>query len=285
MIRKLKFIIPDCYTKESRLEYDHHYVTYAGKLYADLLKKYLPDAEYDIFYSSDPGITLPCGNEVTSYTAVIWPGCNLTVYHRDDQRVQKLIALAEDAYEYGLPQFGSCWAIQMAAYAAGGDVGPNPKGREMGVARKIHPTEEGKIHPLLEGKPPIFDGFVSHDDIVIKMPEGGVILAGNEFTPIQAVEVKHKKGVFWATQYHPELNLKEMAHLIAVRENILTKQGYFNNHEDMIRYTEDLEAIYNDPSRKDLRWKYDIDDTIISDKIREREFTNWINKLVLPSLA
>lgn len=78
------------------------------------------------------------------YTGIIWPGCNLTVYHTEDERVARLIDLSKDAFEIGIHQFGSCWAAQIAAYVAGGDVGPNPKGREMGVARKIHLTEEGK---------------------------------------------------------------------------------------------------------------------------------------------
>lgn len=285
MKKNPKFIIPDCYTKKNRAHFDKYGVTHAGRLYVNLLKKYLPKAEYDIFYTSDPGSSLPKGDELKMYTGIIWPGCNLTVYHTEDERVARLIDLSKDAFEIGIHQFGSCWAAQIAAYVAGGDVGPNPKGREMGVARKIHLTEEGKKHPLFEGKPYVFDGFVSHDDIITRMPEGSLTLAVNEFSPVQALEVKYKKGIFWATQYHPEFNLKEIAYLITAREDILRKQGYLKNHEDMLTYTEDLKTIYYDNSRKDLRWKYDIDDTIISDDIREIEFANWINKLVIPSLS
>ncbi len=283
MSNKFRFLIPDCYTKKSREHFDRHGVTYAGILYAKLVEKYLPEAEYDIFYTSDPGTELPAGEELKGYAGIIWPGCNLTVYHSHDERVTKLVKLAEDAYETGVHQFGSCWAAQIAAYAAGGRVEANPKGREMGVARKIFLTEEGKSHPLLEGKPFVYDGFVSHDDIITVVPEGGTVLAMNDFSPVQALEVKHKKGIFWATQYHPELNLKEIARLIAAREEILTKQGYFRNHEDLVSYVTDLETIYNDPGRKDLRWKYDIDDSVLSDEIREREFVNWIEKMVKPS--
>ncbi len=278
------FIIPDCYTRESRAQFDHHGVVYAGELYARLLKLYMPEADYRIFFSSDPGVILPEGAEVAGYAGVIWPGCNLTVYHDNDERVQKLVQLSKDAYEYGIPQFGSCWAIQMAVYAAGGKVGANPKGREMGMARKIYLTDAGKNHPMLEGKPLVYDGFVSHDDIVTEMPPGGTILASNSFSPVQAAEVRYKKGIFWATQYHPEYDLSVMAHLIPAREEKLIHQGYFKTHEDMTAYTGDLETVYKDPSRKDLRWKYDIDDTVLSDKIRQLEFRNWINKLVTPML-
>ncbi len=280
MKSELKFIIPDCYTDKSRAHFDKHGVTYAGILYARMLKKHLPEASCDIFYTSS-GDSLPRGDELKKYSAVIWPGCNLTVYHDHDERVVKLVKLSRDAYEIGLPQFGSCWAAQIAVYAAGGKVAANPKGREMGIARKIYLTDAGRIHPLMEGKPPVFDAFVSHDDIITEVPEGGTVLASNDFAPVQAIEVKYKKGIFWATQYHPELNLKEMARLISAREEILIKQGYFRKHEDLVTYVTDLETVYNDPSRKDLRWKYDIDDTILSDELREKEFVNWLEKMVI----
>ncbi len=278
---KMHFIIPNCYTRESRDLFDRHGVVYAGELYARLLKKHLPEAEYTIYFSSDLGVELPSGEEVAEFTAVIWPGCNLTVYHDDDERVQKLVRLTKDAYEFGIPQFGSCWAAQIAVYAAGGMVEANPKGREMGLARKIHLTDEGRKHPMLEGKPFVYDAFVSHDDIITEIPDGAVVLAGNDFAPVQAIEVKHGKGVFWATQYHPEYDLDVMSHLIPAREEKLIRQGYFRNHEDMVAYTKDLKTVYDDPSRKDLRWKYDIDDSILSDEIRELEFVNWLKYMVI----
>ena len=87
---------------------------------------------------------------------------------------------------------------------------------------------------------------------------------------------------FIGVQYHPEYNLYEVARLIIAREEKLTREGYFRNHQDMLDYVRDLETIYKDPSRKDLRWKYAIDDDLLSDRIRELEFVNWINKIVIP---
>lgn len=283
MAKKLRFLITDSYPKESRDEFDEFGVTLAGNLYADLLLQHLPDAEYNLLYTSDPGVDLPSGDELAAYDGILWPGCNLTVYHDHDPRVARLVELSKSAYEIGIPQFGSCWAVQMAVYAAGGKVAPNPKGREMGIARKIHLTEEGKSHPMHEGKPSVFDGFISHDDIITKMPPNSKVLSSNDFTPVQSVEVKYKKGIFWATQYHPEYTLKVVARLMLAREEKLTKQGYFSSHNEMIRYSEDLESIYNNTQLKNLRWQYAVDDDILSNEIRQLEFVNWINKLVIPT--
>lgn len=281
MSKKLKFLIVDGYPKPSRDQFDEFNVKLAGVLYAELLQRHLPDAEYKILFTSDPDTEIPDLEDLKEFDAVLWPGCNLTVYHNHDERVTNMTRICNEAFELGLPQFGSCWAAQLAVYVAGGEVAPNVKGREMGLARKVYLNEEGKKHPMYEGKPPVFDGFISHDDIITKMPEGAVSLAANDFTPIQSVDVTYKNGVFWAPQYHPEYDINLMAGLIAAREEKLTREGYFRNHDDLVKFVSDLRSIAADPSRKDLRWKYGIDDDVLSDDVRELEFANWIKYQIL----
>lgn len=281
MSNTLKFLILDGYPKASRDQFVECGMTLAGELYAGLLQRNLPDAAYDILYTSDPGVKIPDEEELKNYVAILWPGCNLTVYHDDDKRVKVMVELIKNGFKLGLQQFGSCWAAQLAVYVAGGEVKPNPKGREMGVARKMFLTEAGKNHPMYKGKTVVFDGFISHDDMITKLPEGSVCLVSNDFTEVQAVEVKFDNGVFWATQYHPEYNLQEVANLITAREELLTGEGYFRSHEDLIDFVEQLQEISRDPSRKDLRWKLGIDDDLLSDEIRELEFVNWLNTMVL----
>ncbi|MBT3501950.1 MAG: type 1 glutamine amidotransferase [Candidatus Marinimicrobia bacterium] len=277
----MKFLILDGYSKESRDQFDGVGMMLAGKLYQKMLHSHLPNAESNILYTSDEGTVLPTLEELKLYDGILWPGCNLTVYHEQDERVQRMITLADLGFESGTPQFGSCWAAQIAVHVAGGKVEKHPKGREMGVARKIYLTEAGKSHPMYNNKPPVFDGFISHDDEITEMPKGAVVLASNDFTSVQAVEVNYKNGSFWAVQYHPEYDLKEMARLIVAREEKLTSEGYFNSHDDMVSYTNTLELIANDPSRKDLRWMAGIDDDLIKSDIRQCEFVNWLSFEVL----
>ena len=74
----------------------------------------------------------------------------------------------------------------------GNDAIESPLGREMGVGRKIHLTEAGRKHPMYEGKATVFDGFVSHDDEVTKLPAAGAtLLAGNDYSRVQAVSVTY----------------------------------------------------------------------------------------------
>jgi len=276
----MKFLILDGYPKPSRDQFDAVGMTLAGQLYANLLQQHLPDSNYDILYTSDSGVVIPTQDEIAQYTGILWPGCNLTVYHTQDERVQRMISITNMAFETSVPQFGSCWAAQIAVYVAGGEVKLHPRGREMGVARKIYLTDKGKAHPMYEGKPTVFDGFISHDDEITRLPDGAHCLASNDFTSVQAVSVQYKNGIFWATQYHPEYNLHEVARLILAREEKLTRACYFSSHQDVVQYVNDLEAIAKNHTRKDLRWKYAIDEDLLDDAIRQREFVNWLNNQV-----
>jgi GMP synthase (glutamine-hydrolysing) len=282
MTQALRFLIPDGYSKESREQFEQVGMRLAGLLYGDLLVKRLPGAQYDVWYSSDPGVSSPTDEQLSGYAGVIWPGCNLTIYHDDDPRVQAHKELCRRAYEAGIPQFGSCWAIQLANFVAGGDVAPHPKGREMGIATKIRLTEAGGKHPMMEGKPEVYSHFVSHDDQVVRLADGATLLAGNDWSTVQACEVKFGKGVFWATQYHPEYNLHEVARLILAREPRLIKQGMFRDHEDVLVYVERFEAVHADPNLRYVRWQLKIDDDIVLDDLRECEFVNWLKHVVLP---
>ena len=140
-------------------------------------------------------------------------------------------------------------------------------------------------HAMYEGKPKVFEAFISHDDMVVGIPEGGEVLAGNSFTEVQAMSVTHKKGTFWSVQYHPEYNLNEMACLIIAREEKLTKAGFFTNHEDLVHLVERMKMLAQSPERKDLRWQLSIDDDVLEADVKQCEFKNFITKLVLPHLG
>lgn len=283
MSDKLRFLIVDGYPKDSRCELEDAGCSTASNLYQGLLERYSPGCECLQIFPADPGYAAPTDSELAGYAGIAWTGCNMTVYHTEDERVMRQIELARQAYAVGLPQFGSCWAAQISVAAAGGIVQAHPKGREMGLARKISLTPEGRSHPMYRGKPSTFDGYISHDDEITHMPSCGLILAGNAYCRVQAVAVRWKGGHFWATQYHGEYDLKEIARLIYCRAERLIKRGFFRDQTALEVYVGQLEALYAEPERKDLRWALGIDDDVLSDEIRHCEFVNWLHHLVLPT--
>jgi GMP synthase (glutamine-hydrolysing) len=118
--------------------------------------------------------------------------------------------LLEDVLDTGKPVLGSCWGLQTAAVALGGEVEPNHRGAEIGLALDIELTDEGAAHPLFAGMPRRFHSPCWHRDHVTKMPEGAVRLAGNATSEVQAMEYCRNGVDYLGFQYHPETPLQEM---------------------------------------------------------------------------
>lgn len=280
----LHFCVINGYPASNRQVLAEAGVSQAHELYIDFLKRYTPNAKIDILYIADLDVGLPTGANLHSYDAYIWTGSNLTIFH-DEPRVTRQIEFARAIYDSGKPQFGSCWGVQMAAVAAGGQVQKNPKGREWSIAREIRLTEAGKQSKMFVGKPDCFDGFIMHLDIVTRVPEGGTILATNAHSPVQALEVHHGKGTFWATQYHPEYNLYEMARLLIARKEPLTKEGFFKSTDQVEQLASTMLDLNQQPNSRELRLLLHIGSDILDPLIRQQELRNWVDYLVLPSVS
>jgi GMP synthase (glutamine-hydrolysing) len=282
---QLAIAILNCYPRASRANFDRSNVGHPRDLYADFLRRYTPQAAVDVLFIADADTILPSGANLNSYDAYIWTGSDLTIYHHDDPRVTRQIELSRAIYRAGVPCYGSCWAIQMAAVAAGGEVQKNPKGREWGLARDIRRTKAGRESLLLAGKPDCYDGFIMHLDEVTRLPEGSTLLAANGHTHVQALEVRHGKGVFWATQYHPEYNLYEMARLIAARAEPLVREDFFETTDQVQAYAGRMHALHQRPDSQALRQELRVGKDILEAESREQELRNWIDHLVLSSLV
>ncbi len=280
----IRLLIVNPYPRESREVLDRAGMCGADEIYVRVLKQLVPDRDLETLFIADLDTALPDDRRIGSYNGVIWTGSNLTIYE-DDPRVTRQITFCQRVFAVGRPQYGSCWGAQMAAVAAGGEVRKNPRGREMGFARKVRLTPEGRRHPMFEGKPDVFDAFISHLDEVTRVPAGGVLLATNEHTPVQGLEVRHGNGTFWATQYHPEYELADIARLIIARADPLIREGFFADRATLEAKVARMETLAREPSRKDLRWDLAVGDDILDDGLRQCEFRNWLHKVVLPSVA
>ena len=278
------FLVLDGYSKAGRDDLAAGGASTAGELYRRMLERQCPGATIDVLCPADAGVSLPLGTSIAQYDGVAWTGSSLTVYHDTDE-VKQQIEFAREVFKARIPSFGSCWAAQIAVVAAGGYCHAHPRGREMGIARKISLTAEGLAHPMYRGKKKVFDAFISHDDEITHLPAGGLVLAGNDFTRVQAVSVTWQGGDFWSPQYHPEYDLHEMSRLCYCRKQKLVEKGFFLNVDDAQKFVEQLEALHQDPSRKDIAWLLGIDEDIMNPDIRQAEVRNWIELSVLPAIS
>ncbi|MFN3230673.1 MAG: type 1 glutamine amidotransferase [Alphaproteobacteria bacterium] len=270
---RLRLLVVDAYDAPGRAEIVAAGVTEAGVLYRKAIGHCDADADIEIFRFGDG--TRPSLN---GWDGVLWTGSSLTI-HKPDDTVRDQINLCRAFFAQGTPQFGSCWAIQLAAVAAGGSCGPNPRGREFGVARKITLNDAGASHPLHRGRPRAFDSYTIHADMVTGLPDGAVLLSGNPFTEVQSLAVPYLAGTFWAVQYHPEYNLAEIARLAECRRTPLIAQGTFEDDAAVDRFSAAARILHEDPGRTDLAWRLGVDDDVLDADRRLTELRNWLATL------
>ena len=275
-----RILVIDGYPKDDRDNLAGCGMDTAGDLYVAMLSGICPRASFEIVFPSDPGTALPDGTGLGDFDGLAWTGCSLTIHDDSDKRVRRHIELAREAYRVGVPQFGTCWGIQIAAVAAGGAVAANPRGREMGIARKITLSPTGRGHPFYENKPITFDGYVSHFDEVTHLPPGAEVLAGNAFTRVQALSIHHGNGMFWGLQYHPEYDLYQMARLIYCRRAALTKEGFYTDEANALSMVENFERLHQNPDDKALAWQLGVEHDLLIDTVRQTEPRNWLERLV-----
>lgn len=200
----LRVLIVDSYTSKGREELKAGGCTIAATLYADMLRRvvrrgnlWAAGIETVHFFPAD--VPDPSGQHVeedalarlpstddllTQFDGVAWTGCSLCIHgEQDAPLVRPQIELARRIFDAGIPQFGSCWAAQIAVTAAGvsravdfidsdaltaafwqGSCEASPNGREQGIGRKVALTAAGRGHPMFTGKPDVFDVYQSHTD-------------------------------------------------------------------------------------------------------------------------
>jgi GMP synthase (glutamine-hydrolysing) len=212
-------------------------------------------------------------------------GSPLNVYRPEQPTVREQLDLARAVWQAGVPAFGSCWGLQLMTAALGGTVHLNPDGREIGVARRICPTEAGRRHALYDGKQAAFDALCSHEDEVATLPAGAELLASNAVSRVQAMAIEQAGKSFWGVQYHPEFDFASVAAIIAIRAERHLDEGLALTPGEVDTIVADFRALAQDPARKDLIWKYGLHADVLDPQARTAEFGNWLRTKVLPHAA
>ena len=253
-----------------------------GTGYARVLRRLDASLHVDVLTAAD-GATLPPGVALDSYHGVTMTGSALNVYN-GGAPVTRQIELAKAVFAAGVPYFGSCWGLQVAVTAAGGEVRANPRGREFGFGRRILLSDAGREHPLFAGKPATFEAPTIHRDEIATLPAGAATLATNDFG-LQAAAFTHGRGTFWGVQYHPEYDFIDIAAVAERYGQILVTEGMFRDTAELATFAADLRALQSNPSDTPLVWKYGLGTTLRSESLRLTEILNWLQVQVLPRAA
>jgi GMP synthase (glutamine-hydrolysing) len=252
----------------------------SGTGYARTLRRIDPVLKIDIALAADAEPKFPPGVSLADYAGVTMTGSALNIYN-GGAPVTRQIALARAVFAAGIPFFGSCWGLQVAVTAAGGDVRANARGREFGFARRILLTDAGRTHPLFEGKPAVFEAPTVHRDEITVLPTGATILATNDFG-LQSAAFTHGRGTFWGVQYHPEYDFVDIAAAAERYGEAFVTEGMFRDTAALQTFANELRALQSNPTDATLLWKHGLGPAMRSDKVRLLEISNWLHTQVLP---
>ncbi len=250
--------------------------------YAAAVRRSHPDTDITFVFPADRDDAMPQGVALADFDGVILGGSGLFVRSTGNApEVQRQVDLVRAAFDAGLPVLGSCWGLQVAVVAAGGDVDRSPNGREVGICRDISVTDAGAGFPMFDGKPAVFDSLAIHYDEVTSLPSGAEVMASNVHSPVQAAMFNAGKGVFWGVQYHPEFSLGHMARLIRRYGPDMVTQGIYPDQEAMDRETDEmlqLEGVADplSPEARVLTCKLHTGVTVADPAQRNREIENWL---------
>jgi GMP synthase (glutamine-hydrolysing) len=250
----------------------------SGTGYAQVLHRIDPSLNIDILAAAD-GAALPEGVGLESYHGVTMTGSALNIYN-GGAPVTRQVELAKAVFAAGVPFFGSCWGLQVAVTAAGGEVRANPRGREFGFARRIALSDAGREHPLFAGKPAVFEAPTVHRDSVASLPPGAATLAVNDFG-VQATSFSHGRGAFWGVQYHPEYDYTDIAAVAERYGETLVTEGTFRDVSALRNFATELRTLQENPTDAPLLWKHGLGSAMRDEAVRLLEIRNWLDANVL----
>jgi GMP synthase (glutamine-hydrolysing) len=276
----LRLLVAEGNTLEARRRVGARDDETPSESYARVLRGLAPDARVDLCFPADNDPQLPAPLE--SYDGIAFTGSALNIYRGEPASLRQ-VEFARQLFALGAPFFGSCWGLQVATVAAGGDVARNPKGREVAFARKVMLNEAGRAHPLHRGRDIAFDAPAIHGDEVARLPPDATVTAWNAQSQVQAAEIRHGGGIFWGVQYHPEFTLPDIAAILRRYGQILVDEGFFADLAALEAYAADLAALAAAPSRADLAWRFGLGADILRPETRLNEIANWIDLQVRPA--
>lgn len=203
--------------------------------YADMMKTAIGEA-WDGPYAVVDARTEALGADLDGAALVI-TGSAANVHTREDWMLRTEERLRQ-LHEEGTPMLGVCFGHQLLAQALGGQVGPNPRGREVSTVV----VEPLRGDPLLEGLGAPFTANACHSDTVEKLPLSTTIVARSTGDPHQVLRFGPRS---WGVQFHPEFDGEVMRQFLEARAEAIVAEGLdLSELQRLAKDTPDARAVF-----------------------------------------
>lgn len=260
----MKLLIVEGNNEETRVKRRAFGIKPYHLLFKEMLHFLVPNAETHSVFPADGTMDLPTISQLEEFDGILWTGSSLSITNTIPD-VTRQLDFAETIFQSGTPLYGSCWGLQVATIAAGGEVGPSPNGLEFGISRPIELTQEGVESPFFEGRSLNYAALCIHYDEVLKLPQNAIVLASNSHSPVQAVVFDYKKSSFFGVQYHPEFNSEQMALITSFLEEKLQESDSFASINEVRNFSKRVLEQSNLPPE------------IIDYNVHTSEIRAWLN--------
>ena len=154
----------------------------------------------------------------------------------DLEWIVELEFLIKKAYDIRKPTLGICFGHQLIAQALGGVVDKNQKGWELGGSM-LSFNIEGLSSPLFKDVSIEDSFYMSHQDVVLKLPKHAIELAFNEMG-----NQAYSMGDFiYGVQFHPEFSYEVAKEYLDIRY----KKGMIRKRLDICKSKTSSQVINN----------------------------------------
>ena len=192
-----------------------------SEMFVSAFRQWLPEVRVEVIY---PYINNEGIDDIDTFDGVVFTGSSVD-WSTDAPQAEPLRRLMERAFTAGLPTYGSCNGLQLAAVVLGGAVTYSPHGFELGLARVQRLDDCSWTSPLMNGRNRHFSVCTIHRDEVSRLPEQARCVATNEHSAVQAFTFQSGEVNFWGTQYHPEFRASDMSQRLNLGEGLFESTG------------------------------------------------------------
>lgn len=125
--------------------------------------------------------------------------------------INELIGFIREVEQRGPKMVGICFGHQLIAHALGGQVERAKQGWGLGV----HNVTTTQSRPWMQPSINRFNLLYTHQDQVVKLPEGATLLGSSNHCPIAAYDLENR---FLGIQGHPEFEVPFLQALMETRK-------------------------------------------------------------------
>ena len=233
-------------------------------LFTDVIRQFAPEVQV---IATEPYRGDFDAGILSEVDGAIFTGCGVA-WSVDEPEGRVLAEACEQVFDAGIPTYGSCNGLQMAAHLLGGSVRYSPNGLEVGLSKNLQLTEAGQTHPLMAGRSHGFAVPCIHRDEVDRLPDGAELLVTNAHSQVQGFAYDRQGVSFWGVQYHPEYPADYIGEILGF---IAATGG-----DADLNLKQDMETIEKDEA---VALKHGTLSQAQKAEIRTLEVQNWLRRI------